>query len=154
MKLPGWDYSRPAAYFVTMVTKDRKKYFGEIFNGKLILTQLGSAAYEEWFKTPDLRPEMNIELNEFIVMPDHIHGIIWIGNGRYDNSIIEYKNQFGPQRNNLASIIRGYKSSVTMFARKNALEFNWQSGYYDQVIRDDRHYENVACYIRENPLKY
>lgn len=173
---PSWDYARCARYFVTMNTKNRVRYFGEIRNKEMVLTEIGLVAQSEWKRIPDVRPDMNIKLDEFIVMPDHIHGIIIIGNNEYNScgdtmhgvptlhgaptlhgvpTGSETTNgTFGPQRKNLASIIRGYKSAVTIFARKNNIEFNWQSLYHDHIIRDIRALDNIRNYIRNNPANW
>lgn len=76
IRLKGYDYSQAGAYFVTICTKNRQCLFGEIVNGEMILNEYGIIAYDEWLKTPELR--INVELDVFIVMPNHIHGIIVI----------------------------------------------------------------------------
>jgi REP element-mobilizing transposase RayT len=108
-----------------------------------------------------LRPDMNLELGEFIVMPNHIHGIILIGENEYNSRrdamhgvSTEYKNQFAPQSKNIASIIRGYKSAVTIYARKNNIEFDWQSRFHDHIIRSMDDYAKISNYIINNPAKW
>ena len=76
IRLPKYDYSQSGAYFITICTHQREWLFGEILNEKMLLNEFGNIARNEWLKTPKIRP--NIELGEFIVMPNHIHGIIWI----------------------------------------------------------------------------
>ena len=76
IRLPKYDYSQPGAYFITICTYQRKWLFGEILHEKMLLNKFGNTARNEWLKTPKIRP--NIELGEFIIMPNHIHGIIWI----------------------------------------------------------------------------
>ena len=80
-------------------------------------------------------------------MPDHIHGIIFINK---PDKISWEANKFGAQRNNLASIIRGYKSAVTKYANENNLGFAWQPRYYDRVIRNEKEYQNIRSYIYDN----
>src|SRR5690554_2686213 len=122
-----WDYSANAAYFVTICTKNRKHFFGEIKNGKMILSEIGKIAHSEWLKTFEMRPDMNLIRGEFVVMPNHFHAIIGIGKNQYNSQCDTHdrrrnamhcvstatadfpKNQFGPQSKNLASIIRGFK---------------------------------------------
>ncbi|MCB1159724.1 MAG: hypothetical protein KDK45_19650, partial [Leptospiraceae bacterium] len=72
----NWDYTSPAYYFITICTRDRKHYFGEIKNGIMELNPVGKIIHDEWYKTQSMRP--NIYLDEFIIMPNHIHGIIQI----------------------------------------------------------------------------
>ena len=134
------------------------------------LSEIGVIAHTEWFKSPELRPGMNIKLGAFVVMPNHIHGIITIGKNKYNQyrgdsnnrrdamhcvstttpSLPSNKNQFGPQRKNLASIIRGYKSAVTKHARQIDPDFAWQSRYYDHVIRNPESDYGIRQYIQNN----
>ncbi|MBN2279572.1 MAG: hypothetical protein JXQ65_03240 [Candidatus Marinimicrobia bacterium] len=176
-RLKYWDYGSNAAYFITICTKNRVNYFGEIVDHEMRLTEIGKVAVEEWHKTKELRQDMNIELGDFTVMPNHIHGIIIIGENQYnskdamygvstdpqpDQSIQDGKGKdamhgvsaFGPQSKNLSSIIRGYKSSVTIQAKKLNPAFSWQPRYYDHIIRDDRAYENISNYIITNPARW
>lgn len=112
---------------------------------------------------------MNLELGEFVVMPNHIHGIITIGDNIYNrcrdamhgvSTETETKtktttqNRFAPQSKNLASIIRGYKSAVTLYARKKNIPFDWQRGYYEHIIRSQDEYRRISEYIRNNPTKW
>ena len=143
VRLRGWNYGSSATYFVTICTNDRSHYFGKIQDGIMHLSEIGVVANDEWFKTLKIRLDMNLKLGEFVVMPNHIHGIVIIGKNQYnqyhgnirrvamhcDPTPImmpsSYENQFGPQRKNLASIIRGYKSAVTKSARQINPDFTW-----------------------------
>jgi hypothetical protein len=75
-RLQFWDYGAAAIYLIGLCTKDRNHFFGEVENEKMILTDIGKIAAIEWLKTPFIRPDMNLKLGEFIIMPDHFHGII------------------------------------------------------------------------------
>ncbi len=75
----NWNYNLPALYFITICTKNREHYFGKIQNSEMILNELGQAAYNEWINTSNIRSDMKLELGEFIIMPNHIRGIIIIG---------------------------------------------------------------------------
>jgi REP element-mobilizing transposase RayT len=270
-------------YFVTINTKNRKHYFGDIAVHPTKLadirpTEIGKIAFSEWYKSMELRPDMNIELGEFVVMPNHIHGIIIIGANQYNrtstmNHVASPRksamlggsgihdsasdindgtsdinddvpprksamlggsgihdsgsdmpdrsdthdgtsdinddatprksamlggsgihdsgsdmpdrsdthdgtshihntasainrgcgrdakrgvstNQFAPQSKNLSSIIRGYKSAVTTFARKNGIEFDWQPLFHEHIIRDMAAYHRISNYIINNPEKW
>lgn len=83
-RLRFWDYSKQAIYFITICTKGRECFFGNIINAKMQYSEIGKHAYSEWFKTLELRPDMNLQLGEFCVMPNHIHGIIIIGENEYN----------------------------------------------------------------------
>ena len=84
-RLQHWDYGSPGLYFITICTKNREHYFGEIENGIMSLNELGFIANNEWIKTPEIRPDMNLESGEFVVMPNHFHGIIMIGENQFNN---------------------------------------------------------------------
>ena len=159
-----WDYRWNAAYFLTFNTKHHVPYFGEIQNGIMCLNEIGSIAHREWLKTPIMRPDMNIQLGAFVVMPNHIHGIITIGKNQYNSDQSENsktaalqcdsKNSFGPQSKNIPSIIGGIKTAITIKARKINPEFKWQPRYHDIIIRDERAYNNISKYIIHNPSNW
>jgi len=157
-RLESWNYANEGFYFVTICTKNKEYYFGDISDSALVPTAIGRIAKEEWFKTIDLRPDMNIEFCEFVVMPNHVHGIVIIGRNEFNRVSLkntdEKQNLFSPQSKNLASIIRGYKIAVTMYARKNNIEFDWQSRYHEHIIRSEKDYHTIRNYIIDNPLKW
>ena len=184
-RLQNWDYGSNAAYFITICNKNRECFFGEILDNEMILSDIGQIIENEWMKTPEIRPDMNLQLGEFVIMPNHFHAIIFIGENEYNtqrdaqrrdamhrvsttttitteninnpnnNQIgIESKNKFGSQSKNLASIIRGFKSSVTINARKIHADFAWQSRFHDHIIRDVKSFQCISEYIRNNPLNW
>ena len=83
-RLQSYDYGSAGMYFITICTKNRLHYFGEIDNGIMQFSKLGNIATEEWIKTPNIRPDMNLELGAFVVMPNHFHAILIIGNNQYN----------------------------------------------------------------------
>lgn len=97
---------------------------------------------------------MNLQMGEYVVMPNHFHAIIIIGENQYNSNQIDAPNQFGPQSKNLASIIRGFKSGVTINARKIHANFSWQARFHDHVIRDDDEYLRIASYIASNVMNW
>ncbi|HMT28289.1 MAG TPA: hypothetical protein PKD91_03310 [Bacteroidia bacterium] len=169
-RLPNWNYAGTGKYFITICTKNREKYFGEIVDGVMISNDLGKEVERQWLLTPSIRPDMNLTLDEFQVMPNHFHGIIefgwnkhnklqvhnYLSNGLKDSDGTKniFSNTFGPQRKNLGSVIRGFKSSVTTFARKNKIRFNWQPKFHDVIIRDDIALNKIRKYIRNNPANW
>ncbi|MEL6557413.1 MAG: transposase [Bacteroidota bacterium] len=177
-RAPFWDYRSESAYFVTICTKNRIHFFGEISDGKMILSDIGKIVESEWLKTFDMRPDMNLGMGEFVVMPNHFHAVISIGKNEYNSPgkaqcipDVETqciasphqeespKNKFGPQSKNLASIIRGFKTGVTVNARalgqNNVLPvFAWQSRYHDHIIRNEKELDRISNYIRNNPAKW
>ncbi len=150
---PNWDYGSHGLYFIIICTKDRIHHFGEIVETvhetqsivSLQITEIGKVAYKNWLKIPEFHPY--VEVDDFVIMPDHIHAILFINK---PDKLTWDKAKFGPQRNNLASIIRGYKSSVKQYTTLNNTEFQWQPKYYDRVIRSEQEYSNIKGYIYNN----
>lgn len=157
---PGWDYGSNALYYVTINTKNRVHYFGKIVDKEMHLTNIGRAASDCWQEIPE--HFSFVILIKFVVMPDHVHGILRINKPpgmdveetQYFVSLPFQKNKFGPQSNNLASVLRGYKIGVTNFAKSNNILFCWQRGYHDHIIRDDRSFFAISKYIENNPGKW
>ena len=182
MRLWYWNYTTPWWYFVTICTKNRINYFGEIKNDKMVLNEIGKIAKHEWIKTAELRE--NVELDEFIIMPNHFHAIIIINENKNDcrdvasnvskNKIeIEtnpnteedvaryvstfnekYYSDISPNPKSLSSIIRGFKSAVTKECNSQKINFKWQPKFYDRIIRNQRELDNIQRYIQQNPLKW
>ena len=167
----GYDYSKDGLYFVTICTKDRELYFGDIINEKMRLSRIGRAVERFWLEIPKHFPF--VELDEFVIMPNHIHGIIEIArdaeiqnvgtqnvgtqNVGTQNFVFlqeEYQNKLGPQSKNLSSIIRGFKIGVKKFCTNNNVIFAWQSRFYDRIIRNEKELNNIRQYIIDNPLKW
>ncbi len=157
-RLKNWDYGSNAIYFVTICTQHRKHYFGKITNAKMILNAIGELVAKEWLLTPEIRPDMNLEMGEFMVMPNHFHALITIGknnfNRRYAMLGVSTKSKFGPQSKNLASIIRGFKSAVTVNARKINPQFTWHVRFHDHIVRDFDSFQRIEQYIINNPSKW
>ena len=175
-RLRHWDYGWNAAYFVTICTRDRVCFFGRVTNGKMMLNDLGLIAEKCWLEIPEHFPF--VELGNHVVMPNHVHGIVIInkpddGRAGKPNGVVVVetqnfaslqqqpppemdppKNRFGPQSQNLASIIRGYKTGVTKQARLICPDFAWQSRYYDHIIPDNGSFERIARYIQNNPAQW
>lgn len=163
-RLKNWDYKSQAAYFVTICTKDMLCYFGDITKGEMHFSDIGHVVNSEWLKTPAIRPDMNLVLDEFSVMPNHFHSIIVIGENEHNTqswkttdagtsknekpaSLRKHdnytRNIFGPQSKNLSSIIGGFKSAVTKHARLIDPDFAWQPRFHDHVIRDSNEHERM-----------
>ncbi len=83
-RLQNWDYRWAGAYFITICTKNREHYFGEIKNGEMHLSEIGRIVEQEWLKTFDMRPDMNLHMGDFVIMPNHFHAIIIIGENEYN----------------------------------------------------------------------
>jgi putative transposase len=162
-RLKDYDYSSPAEYFVTMCTKNKECIFSEIAGEKVKLSPIGKIAMQCWEEIPQHFP--HVELDAFIAMPNHIHGIIIInplvGVHNYNSSVgVEYIQPL-PMTfqhvipNSLGSIIRSYKAAVKRECHKYGYDnFFWQRNYYEHIIRSNKELNNIRDYIINNPLKW
>ena len=156
----GWDYGQQAAYFITICTKDKAHFFGEVISSAkglfvphMELSEIGQIVAEEWVKTIELRPDMHLELGEFVVMPNHFHAILIIGKSVHNKAWKVAK--FEAQSKNLAAIVRGLKGAVTSRARMlGYVGFEWHPRYHDHIIRDAKAFERIQRYIFNNPLDW
>lgn len=170
MRLQGVDYAEEGAYFVTIVTHKREPLFGRVIDGEMVLSEFGEIARKEWLRTGELRQKVEINDNEFCVMPNHFHGIIWI----FDNDQKIYSTEsddpsgrdtarrvptrFGkPVANSLSTIIGAYKASVSK--RINKIRSTpsasvWQDRFYDHIIRSEKDYDNIVFYIETNTVNW
>ena len=176
IRLKGYDYSQAGLYFVTICVQNRQCVFGKIVDNEMILNENGQIAYNEWMKTPDIRS--NVQLDAFVVMPNHVHGILLITNvGRgvsHTPDVLHTPdNETGvctPDDNRgvctpilgvcdtplrspsgtVGAIVRGYKSAVS----KQIGYSVWQRNYWEHIIRDEQSYQNIANYIANNPVKW
>jgi REP element-mobilizing transposase RayT len=159
IRLAGYDYASEGGYYVTIVTQGRACLFGEVVDGEMRLNDFGRIVHEEWYRTAKLRPNVEILEDEFVVMPNHVHGIVWIeddGRGRGDRPVAPTK-PIGPTPKSIGSFVGGFKSSVTK--RINALRYTpgapiWQRNYYEHIINSEKDYENIVNYIDSNPLQW
>ena len=173
-RLRGFNYSSFGFYFITICAKKRNHYFGEIDNQVMRLSEMGKIARECRFEIPLHYP--NVVLDEFALMPNHLHGLLrltvsvttqylasknmnkthnvettqnFASLQRTDND-----NRFGPQSENLSSIIRGFKIGVKKYATINRIEFFWQSKFFDRIVRHEDELNRIREYIRNNPLNW
>ncbi len=163
IRLKGYDYSKPGLYFVTVCTFKKEHLFGEIKINKMELNDGGEKAKKCWVDISQHYP--NIILDEFVVMPNHIHGIIQIvknedaGAQNIEpllNPPIQKINKFQhiiPR--SLGSIIRGFKIGVTKWFRQNTDIYTvLQRNFYERIIKNEKEFYRIKTYIRHNPLKW
>lgn len=144
-RLQGYDYSQEGAYFVTICTHQRDHLFGDIRQEEMRLSAIGSIASEDWQAIPNHYP--TIDLDAFAVMPNHIHGIIFlVGAGFIPTAVT-------PPTPSLSQIMAGYKAGVTR--RINRLnQFSqsiWQRSFHDHIIRTERELNTIRHYVENNP---
>lgn len=165
IRLKEYDYSQPGGYFVTLCTHRRECILGDVADGDVHLNQFGEIVKEEWLRTGQIRPE--ITMDEFMVMPNHMHGIIMIRNDIPNKSVGAHRcapqdraHSHAPLRREpktLGSIIAGFKSVVTHrinLLRKTPLTPIWQRNYYEHIIRDEDDLNRIRQYIIDNPMKW
>ena len=161
IRLQGYDYSAEGAYFVTICTRGRQCLFGQIVDGSIIaLNEFGEIVRDEWSRTSEIRT--GIVLDEFVVMPNHVHGIIVIDDGvsgrRSTRPLAPTGEQFGkPVSYSIPTIIRGFKAAATTkinTLRRTAKLPVWQRNYYERIIRNDRELNAVRQYILSNAANW
>ena len=173
-RLQNWDYSNEGAYFITICTKDKVHLFGEIENGAMVLSKVGIIADILWYEIK--YHTRNVELGEFVVMPNHIHGIVLLKSNEQNTinnpgriapvetlhatslqhppPINKKMASISPKSNSISTIIRSYKSAVTRHAHRLGYEMEWQTRFYDHIIRNPASFAKIANYIVNNPANW
>lgn len=146
LRLLDFDYATPGSYFITIVLETRVDLLASLVDGSCRLTEAGQFVDAEWKKLPARFP--GLALDEHIVMPDHVHGLL---------TILPVPGQ----RPNVSDVINAFKSITTVEYGRQVREHHWppfrkrlwQRGFFDEIIRDERHMQNVHRYIRDNPAQ-
>jgi REP element-mobilizing transposase RayT len=164
---PAWNYADSGMYFVTICAEDRICYFGDIFNEEMHLNNSGRIAGQFWLEIPKHFP--NVVLDEYVIMPNHIHGVIFIDNdgvqqNRRDETMPRlytgytgehpHMSEISPQPGSLSVIVGSFKSACTKQIRLTIPRFAWQSRFYDHIIRNERELHDIRNYIYYNPAKW
>lgn len=177
-RLKGWDYSDDGAYFITICTQNWQQFFGNVNNRGMQLSEIGEIAEKYWKEIPNHFP--SILLNNFVVMPNHVHGVLIItetetlSNSQQietlhstskstrpkvkSNYLKNTKNKklsdISPKVGSISTIIRSYKSAVTKQARLINKSFAWQARFHDHLIRNNKSYDTIINYIETNPYHW
>lgn len=148
MRLKNYNYSKTGYYFVTICANNRKYIFGDIEDDKMILNLYGKIIKNTWLEIP--KHLRNVELDAYVVMPNHIHGIIII------NSPVGYGHaRTVKTNNNLSNIIGSFKSAATRKINQlSSIHFKWQRFFYDHIIRTEKSLNNIREYITNNPTTW
>ncbi|HEX5719674.1 MAG TPA: transposase, partial [Thermoanaerobaculia bacterium] len=141
-RLLGWDYSRGGTYCVTICTRDRVCWLGEISEGRMVLSGPGDIVSEEWEEMARRRPQ--VDLDAWIVMPNHIHGIVCLDPPRLNGRPTPLGEMIGQFKAACSRRIWG----------TGQRDFAWQPRFYDQIIRSDDVLQRFRRYIVENPLRW
>ncbi len=151
VRLQNFNYNSVGYYYVTINTFNKVHHFGEISNCKMVLNKCGEIIFKHWLNIPS--HYNNLDLDKFIIMPNHLHGIIIIKNsvGNRLACSAEIKRQYQL----LPNIIGGFKSGVSkeLNEKRYGIHFRWQKSYYDHIIRNEYSLKLIREYIRNNPLR-
>ena len=159
--LQSWDYGKNGAYFITICTKNMRHFFGSVVNSEMQWNDVGEIAMQLWSDIPIYFSY--IELGNFIVMPNHVHGILIIDKQHQNANVSEIDTSkiggFANEKNpmlieNISRIILWYKGRCSYEIRKLNSDFNWLSRFYDVIIRDSKRFEIIQTYIEQNPAKW
>ncbi len=171
-RLQGYDYTQEGAYFVTVCTFERYELFGEIAAETMVLNSLGEIAHSRWLEIPQHFP--NVELDLFVVMPNHVHGIVLIVDQlsegdesmkqprtRHASSlhkpVVSSHRPIGANAGSVGAVLGSYKAAVTRDINK-LLEVRaprvWQTRYHDHIIRSEPELQQIQAYIAANPARW
>ena len=146
-RLEGYDYSQSNYYYVTICTDERKEWFGEIKNDQMILNDHGQIVRQQWQWLAE--QYTYVELDEYIVMPNHIHGILIIDDTDRSRPVPTHSIK------SLSSLIGAFKTTSSKLMHQNGLpDFAWQRSFYDHVIRNDKSLNKIREYIINNPINW
>jgi putative transposase len=170
LRLLGYDYSRSGAYFLTLCVHNRECLFGDVVNSEILLSRFGEIARKKWLRSSELRSEISLDV--FVIMPNHLHGIVFIdpdhrccateieraGVGAHGRAPLQGRTRL-PQRpkRSLGSFVAGFKSIVTKCVneiRETPGSPLWQRNYFDHIIRTPRALNQIREYILTNQRQW
>ena len=156
IRLRGYDYSRAGAYFVTLCTQQRKRLFGKIVNGELRLNDKGQMVVNRWEWLAEAYG--HVLLDEYVVMPNHLHGIIMITD-QCSGGMQGAPEQDVPteKRKPLGRLIAAFKTASTnQINRSTAIVGKklWQRNFWEHIIRNEHELNLIRAYIRNNPAQW
>lgn len=168
-RLPNRNYAANGWYFVTICTRDRIHCFGNVINSEMQLSVIGQIAQQFWADIPN--HFVNTYIDTYVIMPDHVHGIIVIDRPspvvetlqcvvetlhcNVSTTQRQFMSDISPKAGSLGTIVRSYKSAVTRWCGKNGFDnFRWQPRFYDHIIRADGSLDRIREYIINNPAKW
>jgi REP element-mobilizing transposase RayT len=160
IRLPNRDYSANGWYFITICTHQRQHFFGDVVNGQMYYSPIGEIAQKYWSDIPNHFDFVYLDV--YVIMPNHIHGIIVINRTNPCRDVACYvstdrspMSDISPDPGSLGAIVRSHKSAVTRWCNKNGHNyFKWQPRFYEHIIRADGSLNRIRQYIINNPSKW
>jgi REP element-mobilizing transposase RayT len=156
IRLRGYDYAQAGAYFVTICAHNHARLFGAVVDGEMHVNDVGRIVKDEWLRTGTLRSYVRVLPQEFVVMPNHVHGIVWL----LDRDVpaeTTIPKPGGSRRQSLGAILAGFKAASTKRVNiRRAMPGApvWQRSYYEHIIRNDESLDDIRRYIAENPARW
>lgn len=159
IRLHGFDYSQAGQYFLTICIFQKRCILGRLDHGNVCLSRIGRLVRDRWLEIP--AHFKHIELEAFVVMPNHLHGILTI-NERARHAVPlqgahRPENLSAPVAGSIPTVIRSFKSATSKQTKailKQPRFVLWQRGYYERVLRSSREFLSATCYIQENPANW
>jgi putative transposase len=168
-RLKSWNYSTPGIYFITICTLNHNNFFGKIIDGQILYKQCGEITKNELLKTFEIRK--NLKLIDWVVMPNHVHVLFSVGDcqvetpglaslqddskqisviSSHKNHPMFFNNMGIKSKKNVSAMIQQFKGAVKRKANKENLFFAWQTGYFDEIVSDNKRLEIIIKYIKNN----
>ncbi len=148
-RLKKWDYSSLGWYFITICTKNRQHFFCEIINGEMYYSELGHIAAASWLA---MHRVFDVLISDvWVIMPNHTHFLFGLNPVETRRGVSPQPNEFGKTiKNSVSSIINHFKGRVTKYTNKENIEFEWQTKFYDHIVRDNNDFIRIQKYIIKN----
>ena len=161
IRLKNFDYASAGVYFITICSHQKQHLFG-VIDSVMILNDVGRVANDEWLETPTLRP--NVSLDEFIVMPNHVHFLLCIKSRKETRKqqgacrgVLQYAPTIHSPSQTIGAIVRGYKGATTKqinILRETPRAPVWQPNYYEHIVRGEEDCNRIREYIQHNPKNW
>jgi len=160
VRLTEYDYAQPGAYFITICTNNRECLLGEMADAAVLLNACGDITVDEWLRTAVVRH--NVSLDAFVVMPNHLHGIILIAHQKVDAPTVRRgdpagrpympNRAHGPAPGSVSAIVGQFKAAATkrISVLRGTPGAVWQRNYYEHVIRNEGELNDIRQYITDN----
>jgi len=161
VRLDGYNYSHPGIYLITVCTFHREEIFGSVINDEIVLSPLGRIVRNEWFHSVEIHKEIQLFKTEFVIMPNHLHGIVWLMGGEVFPLDVRFSSwpnspaSVNRTQRPLGSFMESFKACVSDRANRELNIFNiWEGNYFENIIRNETQLEQTRVYIHTNPRRW